>query len=100
MLNLGGGSVHLEAMMPILLASTQYQPGDTLPATNTALVEAWIETGAAAWVEEKTNKKPPKARPAVAQPGLPGKATGGETGEDVQLVGRIPKTKTRKKKAE
>lgn len=86
----------LKANIPILLANTQYQPGEDLPANDTALVEAWIESGAAEWAEEAGTKV--KAKPAAARAGLTGKAVGGESEEEEPLVGKIPKTTKRTKK--
>ena len=49
--------MHLEAIKPILYASTQFQPGDMLPADNVLLADAWVKSGAAAWICEKENEK-------------------------------------------
>ena len=90
----------LKAICPILLANTQYKPGDDLPASDTALVEAWIEAGTAEWTEEEPVKEVKvKAIPVTAEPGRTGKATGGESDENGEdLVGKVPKTSTRKRK--
>lgn len=38
----------LIARMPILIANRIYQPGETLPAQNAEVVDAWITAGSAA----------------------------------------------------
>lgn len=43
----------LIALLPILYLSKQYAPGDEIPASNQAMVEAWLENNAAIW-EGKT----------------------------------------------
>lgn len=43
----------LIALLPILYLSKQYAPGDEIPASNPAMVEAWLENNAAIW-EGKT----------------------------------------------
>lgn len=88
----------LVAIAHIQIHSTRYKPGDLLPTENESDVAAWLEAGSAAWVpvEDLLAPKAAKARPVVAQPGLPGIAVGGEaTGDD--LVGRVPKTAERGK---
>ena len=84
----------LKAKLPVLYASRQYRPGDTLPVTNAMLVDAWLESGAAQWVDEDTPiKKAPKAKPATAEAGLPGKSS---DGDPEALVGKVPKRGRRK----
>ena len=84
----------LKAKLPVLYASRQYRPGDTLPVTNALLVDAWLESGAAQWVDEDTPiKKAPKAKPATAEAGLPGKSS---DGDPEALVGKVPKRGRRK----
>ena len=79
----------LKAKLPVLYASRQYRPGDTLPVTNAMLVDAWLESGAAQWVDEDTlTKKAPKAKPVPAEAGLPGKSS---DGDPEALVGKVPK---------
>ena len=80
----------LKAKLPVLYASRQYRPGDTLPVTNAMLVDAWLESGAAQWAddEDKPIKKAPKAKPATAEAGLPGKSS---DGDPEALVGKVPK---------
>ena len=80
----------LTAKLPVLYASRQYRPGDTLPVTNARLVDAWLESGAAQWAddEDKPIKKAPKAKPATAEAGLPGKSS---DGDPEALVGKVPK---------
>lgn len=84
----------LVAKYPILYQSKQYEVGQALPASNTAMVEAWVAAGTAAWVEEKTASAP-KAVPVAAEAGLAGESANGETPES--LVGKVPKTATRSK---
>lgn len=88
----------LKATRPILYRNTQYQAGDTLPAYDTELVNTWIEFGSATWVDDEA-EVPKKAKAKlVAEAGATGIAIGGETDEkEMPLVGKIPKTKTRKK---
>lgn len=84
----------LTAKLPVLYASRQYRPGDTLPVTNAMLVDAWLESGAAQWVDEDTPiKKALKAKPATAEAGLPGKSS---DGDPEALVGKVPKRGRRK----
>lgn len=80
----------LTAKLPVLYASRQYRPGDTLPVTNARLVDAWLESGAAQWAddEDKPIKKAPKAKPATAEAGLPGKSS---DGDPEALVGKVPR---------
>ena len=80
----------LKAKLPVLYASRQYRPGDTLPVTNALLVDAWLESGAAQWVddEDTPTKKAPKAKPVTAEAGLPGKSS---DGDPEALVGKVPK---------
>ena len=87
----------LRAKMPVLYQSRQYGTGDTLPVTNTALVNAWLESGAAEWADEDTTepKKAVKARPVTAEPGLAGKSS---DGDPEALVGKVPKRTRSKKK--
>ena len=86
----------LKAMLPVLYASRQYRPGDTLPVTNARLVDAWLESGAAEWAddEDKPIKKAPKAKPVTAEAGLPGKSS---DGDPEALVGKVPKRGPRKR---
>lgn len=72
-----------------------YEPGDILPASSPE-AEAWVSCGSAVWVaaEDLLQAGGVTVKPVVAQPGMPGIATGGEmTGDD--LVGRIPLTRER-----
>jgi hypothetical protein len=87
----------LKATRPVLLCNTQYRAGDTLPADNELMVEAWLEAGSAAWVddEEPVPEKPAKAKPASATAGMPGLSSDGDPDA---LIGRVP-TRGRKKKS-
>jgi hypothetical protein len=63
------------------------------------MVEAWIEAGSAAWIDDEETTKPPKAKRMTAQPGLTGTSS---DGKQDSLVGRIPdepRRKTGRKKA-
>jgi hypothetical protein len=84
----------LKAKLPVLYASRQYRPGDTLPVTNARLVDAWLESGAAQWADDEDKpRKAPKAKPATAEAGLPGKSS---DGDPEALVGKVPKRGRRK----
>ena len=87
----------LIAKLPVLYASMQYRRGDVLPATRQALVDAWLESGAAAWVDEDAPAKAPapKAEPVTAEPGLAGASS---DGDPQALVGKAPKRTRGKKK--
>ena len=82
----------LIAVHPILYRSRQYWVGQELPADDAGMVQAWIEAGTAAWVGPDA-PKPPKAKPAAAEPRLTGESPNGETDEN--LVGKVPKTPAR-----
>ena len=84
----------LTARLPVLYRSTQYEPGDALPADNAALVEAWLESGAAVWLDDEAVAEAPKAKAVVAQPGLAGKSS---DGDPEALVGRVPERPERKR---
>lgn len=81
----------------ILYNSTNYKPGDELPANNAAMVDAWLSAGTACWMTEG-DKESVKARTATAEPGLAGLAIGSDADNGENLVGRVPKTAARKKK--
>ena len=84
----------LKAKLPVLYASRQYRPGDTLPVTNALLVDAWLESGAAQWVDDEDKpRKAPTAKPAAAEAGLPGRSS---DGDPEALVGKVPKRGRRK----
>ena len=76
----------LKAKRPILHGCTQYRVGDTLPANDTDLVNAWLNNGVAYW-EEVEPKAPMKAAPAAAQAGRDGKSSDGDR---EAMVGRAP----------
>ena len=82
----------LIAVYPILYRSRQYWVGQELPADDAGMVQAWIEAGTATWVDPAA-PKPPKAKPAAAEPGRAGESPNGETDEN--LVGKVPKTPAR-----
>lgn len=87
--------MELVATYPILYRSRQYEVGDSLPADDESMVQAWLDAGTAVWSEGKQEKA--KATPATATAGLAGESKNGETPENV--VGRVPKTPTRSKGA-
>ena len=87
--------MELVATYPILYRSHQYEDGDSLPADDESMVQAWLDAGTAVWSEGKQEKA--KATPATATAGLAGESKNGETPENV--VGRVPKTPTRSKGA-
>ena len=86
----------LRAILPILHRSTQYRPGDTLPADDARTVDAWIEAGSATWVDDEEPAAPAaKAKCKTAQPGITGKSS---DGDPEALAGRIPDKPERKRK--
>lgn len=85
--------MNLIATYPILYRSHQYGVGDSLPADDETMVQAWLDAKTAVWQEETPAKA--KAKPVTAEPGLAGTSPNGETPENV--VGRVPKTPTRNK---
>lgn len=87
----------LVAIYPILYQSHQYKVGETLPANNPVMVEAWLEAGTAKWITDETNNKA-KAQPRTAEPGQPGEAVASESEDGDNLVGKVPKTEGRRKK--
>ena len=86
--------MELVATYPILYRSHQSEVGDSLPADDESMVQAWLDAGTAVWSEGKQEKA--KATPATATAGLAGESKNGETPENV--VGRVPKTPTRSKR--
>lgn len=87
----------LKAKLPILYCSKQYGVGDTLPAVDVKLVNAWLESGAAFWeCDTVAQNEAPKARLVTAEPGLPGKSSDGDPDA---LVGKVTKTPQRKRTA-
>lgn len=90
----------LVAIYPILYRSHQYEIGDTLPADDQSMVQAWLDAKTAMWQEEEMSgakAKPVTAKPVTAQAGLTGQSPNGETADNV--VGRVPKTPARNKGA-
>ena len=81
--------MELVATYPILYRSHQYEVGDSLPADDESMVQAWLDAGTAVWSEGKQEK--------AKATGLAGESKNGETPENV--VGRVPKTPTRSKGA-
>ena len=72
--------------------------GETLPANNPDMVEAWLLAKTAAWVADEQTKAPAKARPATAEPGQPGVSVVSESEDGDNLVGKVPKNAKRSKK--
>lgn len=85
----------LVAIYPILYRSHQYEVGDSLPADDQSMVQAWLDAKTAMWQEEEKPKG--KAKPVTAEAGLAGQSQNGETADNV--VGRVPKTPSRNKGA-
>ena len=53
--------MELVATYPILYRSHQYEVGDSLPADDESMVQAWLDAGTAVWSEGKQEKaKPPQ----------------------------------------
>ena len=73
--------MELVATYPILYRSHQYEVGDSLPADDESMVQAWLDAGTAVWSEGKQEKA--KATPATATAGLAGESKNGETPENV-----------------
>ena len=87
----------LIAVYPILYLAHQYKVGDELPTNDESMVNAWVSAGTAEWREGETPVKP-KAKPVTAEPGLVGKAVSSEAENGEDLIGKVPKTASRKKK--
>ena len=88
----------LTAKTSILFESKMYKPGEELPVKNPAMVEAWLAAGTAVFIDDEQTKTPAKARPRTAEPGQPGVAVHSESENGENLVGKVPKTNSRKKK--
>ena len=73
----------------ILYNSTQYKPGDELPANDPEMLAAWLEAGTAKWVDE-TDVRTMKAQAATALAGMYGTAVSSDSGDEEDLVGRVP----------
>ena len=86
----------LVAVYPILFLSHQYNVGEVLPVNYPDMVQAWLEAGTAVWKQTESPKA--MARPATAEPGLPGTAVASDSEDGENLVGKVPKTTSRKKK--
>lgn len=57
--------MELVATYPILYRSHQYEVGDSLPADDESMVQAWLDAGTAVWSEGKQEKA--KATPPPPQ---------------------------------
>ena len=64
--------MELVATYPILYRSHQYEVGDSLPADDESMAQAWLDAGTAVWSEGKQEKA--KATPATATAGLAGES--------------------------
>ena len=73
----------------ILYNSTQYKPGDELPANDPEMLAAWLEAGTAKWVDE-TDVSTMKAQSATALAGMYGTAVSSDSVGGEDLVGRVP----------
>lgn len=88
----------LTAQKSILFENRIYSPGEKLPAHNAAMVDAWLAAGTAVWIDDEPPKSKAKARPRTAEPGQPGVAVASEAEDGENLVGKAPKTSSRRKK--
>ena len=88
----------LTAQQSILFESKIYAPGESLPTKNAVMVDAWLAAGTAVWIDDETTDTKAKARPRTAEPGQPGIAVASESEDGENLVGKVPKTASRKKK--
>lgn len=80
----------------ILYNSTQYKPGDELPTNDPEMLEAWLEAGTAAWVDEDVVKNA-KAQSVTAMVGLYGQAVCSDSDNGEDLAGRVPINNGRRK---
>lgn len=78
----------------ILYNSTQYKPGDELPANDPEMLAAWLEAGTAKWLDE-TVVNSMKAQSATALVGMYGTAVSSDSGDGEDLVGRVPHNSAR-----
>lgn len=88
----------LIAKQSILFESRIYNPGDALPTHNSNMVEAWTAAQTAVWYDDEESKKAIKAKPRTAETGLCGEAISSESEDGENLVGKVPKTRSRSKK--
>jgi hypothetical protein len=85
----------LVAKEPILHGNVQYLPGDSLPESDTAYVEAWVRSGSAVWTDLKESADSSAAKSAAKAKRL-SKRAGAEgiaqpaTGAEPDLVGVVP----------
>ena len=73
----------------ILYNSTQYKPGDVLPANDPEMLAAWLEAGTAKWLDE-TVVNSMKAQSVTALAGMYGTAVSSDSEDGEELVGRVP----------
>ena len=73
----------------ILYNSTQYKPGDVLPANDPEMLAAWLEAGTAKWLDE-TVVNSMKAQSVTALAGMYGTAVSSDSENGEELVGRVP----------
>lgn len=84
----------LRATLPILYRSRQYRVGDALPADNEGTVQAWLEAGSAAWLDDEEKASAAKAKSVTAPLGKAGLSS---DGDPEARASRIPKTPEREK---
>ena len=87
----------LIAQQSILFESKIYAPGEELPTKDAGMVEAWLAAKTAVWINDDAKSTKAKARPRTAEPGLPGAAVASEAEDGDNIVGKVPKTTSRKK---
>ena len=78
----------------ILYNSTQYKPGDVLPANDPEMLAAWLEAGTAKWLDE-TVVNSMKAQSVTALAGMYGTAVSSDSEDGEDLVGRVPHNSAR-----
>lgn len=78
----------------ILYNSTQYKPGDVLPANDPEMLAAWLEAGTAKWLDE-TVVNSMKAQSVTALAGMYGTAVSSDSEDGEDLVGRVPHNSVR-----
>ena len=76
----------------MLYLAHQYAAGDELPTNNPNMMEIWLASGAAAWIEAEPTSTADKAVPATAPAGMFGLSS---DGDPEALVGRITPTEAR-----
>lgn len=85
----------LTAVYPILYHSHQYRVGDRLPANDPEMAEAWVVAGTAVWAV--LGREAAMAKPAVAEPGVPGTGAQADGPDGCALAGKVPADGARKR---